>query len=87
MVEAALQVTVSAGTLAAMWTAGSRWPWAWHLALVNQVAWWVLIAVEGLWGLAPMAAALTVVYARNAWRAERVRRRFVGTHPVGSWPA
>ena len=55
-------------TLIAMWLAGSKRTAAWTVGLINQVLWAATIVVFGVWGLAPLTAALTVIYARNLWR-------------------
>jgi len=59
-------------TLVGMWRAGSKKTDAWIIGLVNQGFWALTIVVFGVWGLAPLTAALTVIYARNLirWRAE-----------------
>jgi len=61
-------------TLVAMWLAGSKRTAAWVVGLVNQCFWALTIIVFGVWGLAPLTAALTVIYARNLirWRSEAV---------------
>ena len=59
-------------TLVAMWLAGSKRTAAWVVGLANQFFWALTIIVFGVWGLAPLTAALTVIYARNLirWRVE-----------------
>lgn len=55
-------------TLVAMWLAGSKHTAAWVVGLVNQLFWALTIVIFGVWGLAPLTAALTVIYARNLYR-------------------
>lgn len=45
--------------------AGNKTQWAWAIGLANQVLWLTWIISAQAWGLLPMTAALTVVYARN----------------------
>lgn len=71
MIALALQAAVSAGTLTSMWGAADGRRWAWPLATINQFLWAPLIVLGRLWGLAPMAAALAVVFARNWSRTRR----------------
>lgn len=61
-------------TLVAMWLAGSKRTAAWWVGLANQGLWAATIVVFGVWGLAPLTAALTVIYVRNLvrWRGEGV---------------
>lgn len=58
-------------TLVGMWRAGSKKTDAWVIGLVNQLFWALTIIVFGVWGLAPLTAALTVIYARNLIRWSR----------------
>jgi len=58
-------------TLVGMWRAGSKKTDAWIIGLVNQGFWALTIVVFGVWGLAPLTAALTVIYARNLIRWSR----------------
>ena len=64
----ALPWLMSAMTIATMWLAGNRSPWAWRLSLVNQVAWSVWIVSTATWGLVPLNVAMYVVAARNLWK-------------------
>lgn len=59
-------------TIIGMWRAGSKRTDAWVIGLVNQFFWALTIILFGVWGLAPLTAALTVIYARNLlrWRSE-----------------
>jgi hypothetical protein len=51
-----------------MWLAGNKRREAWWLALAAQGLWaWYAVTIEA-WGLLPMSAALTAIYARNAWK-------------------
>lgn len=67
-----LPFTTGALTLLAMWLAGSKRSSAWAVGLANQVLWAATIVVFGVWGLAPLTAALTIIYTRNLlrWRNE-----------------
>lgn len=68
----ALSLGTSAGTLAAMWLAGRKSWWAWVVGLANQILWFLAIILFEVWGLLPLAVALTVMYALNLikWRRE-----------------
>lgn len=59
-------------TIIGMWRAGSKHTDAWVIGLINQCFWALTIVMFGVWGLAPLTAALTVIYARNLikWRSE-----------------
>jgi hypothetical protein len=63
-----LPLALSANTIALMWLVGNRKVLGWWLAVGGQVGWWWFIILFELWGLAPMAAALTFVYVRNLIR-------------------
>lgn len=71
----AITWATSAGTLLGMWAVGRRYWWGWLIGLVNQVLWVATIIAFGTWGLAPLSAALVVLYTRNllAWRRLAVR--------------
>jgi hypothetical protein len=45
--------------------AGNKHKSAWLIGLANQALWLTWIITTGAWGLLPMTAALTFVYARN----------------------
>jgi nicotinamide riboside transporter PnuC len=64
----------SAGTLLAMWLAGSGDRRAWIVGLINQLLWFALIFTTGTYGLLPLTCALCVIYTRNLlrWRRESV---------------
>jgi hypothetical protein len=44
---------------------GNKNKWSWALGLANQVLWVIWIVAASAWGLLPMTAVLTVLYARN----------------------
>lgn len=48
--------------------AGNKTSWAWAIGLGNQVFWLAWIISVQAWGLLPMTAALTFVYARNHFK-------------------
>ena len=58
---------MSAVTLAAIFAAGHKKPWAWLLSLGNQALWlaWIYLTWPTASGLLPMCLALIVLYARN----------------------
>ena len=56
---------MSAVTIYMTLMAGNKAPWAWAVGLGNQVFWLTWIIATQAWGLLPMTAALTFVYARN----------------------
>jgi hypothetical protein len=56
---------MSAVTIYMTLMAGNKAPWAWAVGLGNQVFWLTWIISAQAWGLLPMTAALTFVYARN----------------------
>jgi hypothetical protein len=56
---------LSAVTIYMTVLAGNKKPWAWAIGLANQALWLTWIIASESWGLLPMTAALTVVYARN----------------------
>jgi hypothetical protein len=66
---------MSAVTIYMTLMAGNQKPWAWLVGLGNQALWLTWIIATGTWGLLPMTAALTVVYARNhfKWNGGAVR--------------
>ncbi len=56
---------MSAVTIYMTLMAGNKAPWAWAVGLGNQVFWLTWIIATEAWGLLPITAALTFVYARN----------------------
>lgn len=48
--------------------AGNKTSWAWAVGLSNQALWLTWIIASESWGLIPMTAALTIVYARNHFK-------------------
>lgn len=71
---------MSAATIAVMWLAGNKSPWAWRLSLANQVLWSVWIVASQTWGLVPMNLAMYVVAWRNLsrWRFDSAQVRNFG---------
>lgn len=65
LVKVYLPWLLSAITIYMTLMAGNKKPWAWAIGLANQVLWLAWIIASESWGLLPMTAALTVVYARN----------------------
>lgn len=67
---------LSANTIALNWLVGNRKTSGWVLGCVGQALWFVFIFTWQVWGLLPLAAVLTVVYARNLmkWRQEQQER-------------
>lgn len=63
---------LSANTITLMWLVGNRRVLGWWLAVGGQVGWFAFILIYQIWGLLPMATALTVTYVRNLikWRRE-----------------
>lgn len=59
---------LSVFTLWMMYLAGNKSPLAWKVGLGNQVLWVTWICVSHTWGLAPLTAALIVMYIRNLWK-------------------
>lgn len=66
---------LSAMTIAVMWLAGSKNPFAWRLSIVNQALWSLWIISAEAWGLLPMNLAMYVVAIRSLLRWER-RQKF-----------
>lgn len=66
---------MSAVTIVAIELQGRKWPRSWSLSLVGQVFWFTWIAASRQWGFLPMAAVLSLQYARNHWRWVRESRR------------
>ena len=62
---------MSAMTIAVMWLAGNKSPWAWRLSLLNQVAWAIWIVGTQTWGLVPLNVAMVIVGVRNLRRWAR----------------
>ena len=64
-----LDTITGALTLVAMHLVGDGRTAGWAVGLVAQAFWIVLIVRRRLWGLAPLAIALVIVYTRNllAW--------------------
>lgn len=67
----AIPLATSAVTLWMFWLAGSKQVKTWTVGLGNQVLWVAFIVTFEAWGLIPLTAALTVVYARNLARWKR----------------
>lgn len=61
----ALPWVMSALTIWTMYLAGNKARLAWQIGLGNQALWAIFIVTTHQWGLAPMCAAITFVYARN----------------------
>lgn len=72
MIEQAIAVATSIGTLLMMWLAGRKKSLAWIVGLANQALWILFIVLFQAWGLLILTAALTVIYTRNLmlWRKE-----------------
>ncbi len=72
MTRQLLPLATSVLTLVAMWRIGAKKADGWAIGLANQGLWLWFIAAFDAWGLLPLTAALTVVYARNLirWRRE-----------------
>jgi hypothetical protein len=68
-----LPLALSANTIALMWLVGNRRVLGWWLAVGGQVGWFAFIVIFQVWGLIPMAVALTITYVRNLvkWRREQ----------------
>lgn len=79
----ALPYAMSAVTLAAIYFAGEKKPWAWLLSLGNQALWaaWIYLTWPQASGLVPMCLCLTVLYARNfqKWRAPHTQSGYERT--------
>lgn len=77
-----LPYLMSAVTIYMTLMAGNKAPWAWAVGLANQVFWLTWIIATASWGLMPMTAALTFVYARNhlKWHKEEAEKPMV-FHP------
>ncbi len=63
--------------------AGNMHRSAWLVGLANQVLWLIWIVAIGAWGLLPLNATLSVVYARNHWRWNTPKRARPGTDARG----
>jgi hypothetical protein len=74
----AIPLATSIVTLIGMYLAGrKRWE-GWAISLANQVLWaWFIVAFRA-WGLIPLSATLSYVYALNLrrWRKEDLVRTF-----------
>ena len=67
MMDQVVALATSLGTLAMMWLAGRKKAAAWVVGLLNQGLWVTFIILFQAWGLIPLTAALTLIYARNLW--------------------
>ena len=61
----AFQIAASLTTFFAMWQMGNKSTKGPIYGLVSQIAWAGMILTNGVWGLAPVTAAMTFVHARN----------------------
>ena len=66
------QLVACATTFIAMWLMGNKSVHGPAWGLVSQFAWAAMIVSNGVWGLAPVTAAMTFIHARNLvkWRNE-----------------
>lgn len=71
MIKTYLPWLLSAITIYMTLLAGNKHPNAWLVGLMNQALWLTWIISASAWGLLPMCAALTFMYARNhfKWRS------------------
>lgn len=59
---------LSVFTLWMMWLAGNKSRLAWKVGLGNQALWLLWIVESRTWGLLPLTACLTFMYARNLFK-------------------
>ena len=64
--------------------AGNMHRSAWLVGLAIQVLWLIWIVAICAWGLLPLNATLSVVYARNLWRWNTPKRARPGTDARGA---
>lgn len=64
---------LAAWTVATMWLAGNKSPWAWYSGITSQLLWLYFDYTVEAWGLMPLAVVLTAVYLRNLrrWKLEQ----------------
>lgn len=66
-----LQLLASTATIASSWAYGNKWLSGPSIGLVAQVPWYAMMIHDGLWGLLPVNAVMTILHARNLlkwWR-------------------
>lgn len=63
--------------------AGNKTRWAWLVGLANQSLWLTWIIASESWGLLPMTAALTFVYARNHFKWNKAAEQSAPSQSTG----